>query len=151
MSGFHKGLWDWVVVSKMETEDLEGIRYHSPGRGHLTGYSLNVMNLFCTSQWSCRKSIIFSSRFGAEARSFWKIDWRGWWSVFAVMLDFPRSHWSNLSKASMIARHSFLARSYRCSVGLRLLELYVIGCNEESSKVPSLCCMLGCRIVAPKP
>lgn len=35
--------------------------------------------------------------------------------------------------------------------GLRLLELYAIGCNEESSKVPSLCCVPGFKSAAPKP
>ena len=57
--------------------------------------------------YHCRKSIIFCKRLGAEARSFWKIDWSGWWSVWTVMSDFPSSHWSNLLKASIIARHSF--------------------------------------------
>ena len=37
--------------------------------------------------------------------------------------DLPGNHWSNLSKASTMARRSFSIWAYRCSVGVRLLEL----------------------------
>ena len=50
-----------------------------------------TVKLYC-----CRKSIIFCKHVGAEARSFRKMDWSGWWSVWRVMSDFPRRHWSNL-------------------------------------------------------
>jgi len=68
--------------------------------------------------YHCKR--IFRKRLGAEARSFWRINWNGRWSV---MSDFLRSHWSNLLTASTIARHSIPICAKYCWVEVKLLEL----------------------------
>ena len=74
----------------MHAEDLEGV-------GHVSGVlalsrhgALDKVSAKCSEEpflydtaklYRGRKSIIFCKRLGAEARSFWKMDWSGWCSV----------------------------------------------------------------------